>query len=465
MTLFDSRSGAATADWAYETFYDVDTGDRRHRARIIAMAASLAAHPAGEVCLVFPDPAEREGAYRLLSNEDVTGTHLEQAMASATVAACTNTSKVFVPVDGSSLGLSDKKRRRDIGAVGAWNKGGRGLLVQTALALDSEGTLLGMCAQMWWARTKKSSHKRRPVKEKETHYLVTTLRTAFDRLVAKIPKEAFVALLDRGYDCWPVLSLVNQGVGMILRAQYDRRLATDKKGSPEYLFDAVNQGAVRGQLYVDLEATAKRAARIAHLEVRVCRVTLSLKVGPKRREHVTMNAVDVRENKGPKKKRLHWLLLTTEACDSWAQIEAVVRAYSWRWRIEEFHRAWKKGGGNVEDTQLQSKEGLIKWATMHAAVATRTVKLCRLARTQPELPASQEFSESEIEALVLLSRKRRSPKKLKELSLSEAVDLLARVGGYAGAKSSGGPPGPTTVARGVEKMASAAQILALLREK
>ena len=464
MTLFDSRSGAATADWAYETFYDVDTGDRRHRARIIAMAASLAACPAGEVCVVFPDPAEREGAYRLLSNEDVTGAHLEQAMASATVAACVNSSKVFVPVDGSSLGLSDKACRRDIGAVGSWKKKGRGLLVQTALALDSNGTPIGVCAQMWWARTEKSPNKRRPVKEKETHYLVTTLRTAFERLVAKIPKEAFVALLDRGYDCWPVLALVNQGVGMVLRAQYNRRLATDKKGSPKYLFDAVDQGTLRGRLHIHLEETSKRAARIAHLEVRVCRVTLSLKVGPKRRENVTMNAVDVREINGPK-KGLRWLLLTTEACDSWAQIEAVVRAYSWRWRIEEFHRVWKKGGGNVEDTQLQSKEGLIKWATMHAAVAARAVRLCRLARTQPELPASEELSEPEIEALLLLSRKRRPPKTPKGLSLSEAVDLLARVGGYAGKSSSGGPPGPTIVARGVERMANAAQILALLKEK
>lgn len=470
MTLLDSQAGASTRSWAYETFGDLDTGDRRHRSRVLAMAATLAAHPAGEVCRVFADPAEREGAYRLLDNKDVTCAHLEEALASSTVTRClreAESSHVFVAVDGSSLSLKDLHLRRDVGAVGPWSQKGRGVLVQTALALDDRGTPIGVCAQTYWTRSERSEAKKRKDKDKETHLFVCTIRTAFERLTQELDPSQAVFLLDRGYDAHPILSLVNQGVQMVLRAQYNRRLVDGPAGQRRYLFDALEQSRVCDRDFtVELGATSKRPARTVRTEIRVCRVTLVLRVGASRREKVTLNVVEVREVGGPAKGGLHWRLLTTQACDTREQWRAVIEAYSFRWRIEEVHRAWKDGGGHVEDMGLQKREGILKWATMHFAVAVRAVRLSRLARTQPDLEANEEFSEEELQALTLLSRRRRRKKtSTTEWTLGEAVEWVARLGGYAGSASSGGPPGPATVGRGLEKMANAAEILALLREK
>ena len=42
---------------------------------------------------------------------------------------------------------------------------------------------------------------------------------------------------------------------------------------------------------------------------------------------------------------MKWLLLTSEPVESLAQALRVIDIYTHRWRIEEFHKAWKTGAG------------------------------------------------------------------------------------------------------------------------
>ena len=76
-----------------------------------------------------------------------------------------------------------------------------------------------------------------------------------------------------------------------------------------------------------------------------------------------------------------------------------------RWRIEEFHRTWKSGACNGEDTQLRSREAVIRWASMLAVVAVRIERLKRLSREEPTRSAADELSDIEIEVLLLLKRR------------------------------------------------------------
>ncbi len=187
-------------------------------------------------------------------------------------------------------------------------------------------------------------------------------------------------------------------------------------------------------------------------------------MGAKRRETVKLNAVLATEVRGPKTGSLRWMLLTTSPIETLEQVIDVVDGYTYRWRIEEFHRAWKSGGCNVEDTQLRSREAIQKWATMHAAVAARAVRLAQLARTRPNLPATEEFTQPEIDAAILLKKGRTKYRRGSQPPLGDMVRIVADLGGYTG-KSSGGPPGPTVVARGLERVAVAAEILELLARK
>ncbi|MEB2321411.1 MAG: hypothetical protein OZ921_02775 [Sorangiineae bacterium] len=73
----------------------------------------------------------------------------------------------------------------------------------------------------------------------------------------------------------------------------------------------------------------------------------------------------------PKTGSLRWMLPTTSPVDALERVLDVAFEYRCRWRIEELHRAWQRGGGNVEGTQLRRREAVQKWAAMHDAVTAR----------------------------------------------------------------------------------------------
>lgn len=464
MSLQEKR---ACHEWAYQTFGELDAGDRRRSRRAMAMAKAIAIRPAGTVTDVFDDAADREGAYRLLSNPAVSSQQLTDAMCIATARQCAAQSLVYVAIDGSSLSLSDSKAIRDIGGVGAWKDHGRGLQVISALAVDPDGIVVGVCAQSWWARLHPSPKRRcsrRKLQEKETRFARATWDDAVGCLREHAPQTRVVGVMDRGFDSTPVLQTCNDGAHFIVRAQHDRRLADGPRAGRKYLHATLATQPVLGTYQVDVPARGGRPARKALMQLRATPVTLQLPVTRKTRRPVQLNAVLAREVGGPRAASLSWLLLTTEPIDTFSHVVQLVGAYTFRWRIEEMHRVWKRGGGHVEDTQLRSREAIQKWATFHCAVATRALRLTQLARSNHDAPATEEFTQAEIDAAILL-RGKRTKRQLGEVPpLGEVVRMVADLGGYTG-KSSGGPPGATVIGRGLERVIVAALIVETLQPK
>jgi hypothetical protein len=197
--------------------------------------------------------------------------------------------------------------------------------------------------------------------------------------------------------------------------------------------------------------------------VRVARVSLALSVARDQRAPVEVTAVSVKETGYAGADRLHWLLLTTVPVVDSTSADDVIDGYARRWRIEDLHRTWKNGWCRVEQTQLRSRDALVRWATIHLAVAARAIRLTHLARTEPNKASSTEFSRDEIDAVLLLKKKRAKYRMGEDPPLGDLVRLIADLGGYTG-KSSGGPPGATVIGRGLDKIASLAEGLRLLRE-
>ena len=200
-------------------------------------------------------------------------------------------------------------------------------------------------------------------------------------------------------------------------------------------------------------AGPKRIARQALMVVRACRVTLDLRDKMTDRHHEAPVWAVCSQEQGTTpdgEQPLSWLLLTTYPVESFEDACQVVYAYTQRWRIEEFHRAWQTGDCDAQQMQLATAERRHKWATILGAVAMRAVRLTYLAREHPEAPATQEFAAEEIEAMRDLLPRRPLPP-TDELTVKEAVERVAKIGGYTGC-SSGGPPGTITLARGLKQV-------------
>jgi hypothetical protein len=436
-------------------------GDRRLADRLVRIGARAAYQPHGLVTQVFERAAEREGAFRFLENRRVPARDVSDVVFDATARACPE--DFFVAVDGSSLSLVERTAKRQLGGVGAWKDFGRGLHVQSALAIDTRGVPIGLCGQVWWARDIRAKRRKaHRAMEGETRFPVRLLQEMHARFEGKRPWYLF----DRGYDVWPILKFVaDTNVLATVRAVGTRRVF-DSDGRRRQLTEVLEAAPSFGTIQVDLAARQDRPTGSSTFELRACKVQVSLAVGRKRRELVRLGAVLVEEQSPPKGcSPIKWLLFTTHSIATREDVQRAAKTYALRWRIEDFHRAWKDGVCRVERTQLRSREALIKWATILAAVATRAARLTHLAREADAQtqPATSEFSDDEIEAIVVL-RKPKGIAPSHQPSLAQVVRWVADLGGYTG-KSSGGPPGATVIGRGLAKVEVLVEALPTLRAR
>src|SRR5688572_29694450 len=112
--------------WAAQEFGQARLGDARRTRRLVSMGAQALATPGGKLTEVFSESAEREGAYRFVENEDIEVQEIADAAHRATVRRCFGAPLAWVPIDQTSLNLTDDKRQKGLGAVGTHQKGARG---------------------------------------------------------------------------------------------------------------------------------------------------------------------------------------------------------------------------------------------------------------------------------------------------------------------------------------------------
>ncbi|WXB19694.1 IS4 family transposase [Pendulispora albinea] len=469
----DDSSGRDAREWAYEEFGHAELGDARRTARLVRMTASLAARPGGRVLEVFRSSAEQQAAYDFLSNEKVRSEDLLAAVRSATVRRCADESWVHVVVDGTSLRLTDWKREKGFGGVGSTQLGASGLKVIHAYAVSPQGVPLGVLNQQWWIRARRKKRidcQSRPLEDKETRHWVDAIRDATLALTAGGSKAWFQ--VDREGDrYWTLKALRDSGEWFTVRSTYAHRFVyAGNLRRLQRLRDVARKGKVRGTVELELRERVHRTARTARVVIRTTSVVLYTKESySDERMAVPLNVVDVKEVGTPPRgeKALHWRLLTNHGIVTREDVDGILHGYVQRWKIEELHRVWKSGACCVEQSQLRSAERVIKWAILAVVTAARIERLRMLARAKPDAPASLEFNDYELRALVLMKRK--YAKKTESIpddipTIADAIRWIAQLGGHAGHASSG-RPGSVTLRRGLEFITPVAIALELLENE
>ena len=464
---------SGSMQWAREEFGTAKLGDVRNSRRLVVVAAGAAKRPSGTVSAVFDRPADREGAYDFLENDKIKPHALVDAMGSAAAKRAAGHAFAFVAIDSSAVAITDKSREKGLGPVGPLNTVVRGLMVMNALAVSPEGVPLGLVEQRYWNRAptqkltpaeRTKRDQERAFEEKESSEFLEAAKSAHARLAAQNVRAWVV--IDRAGDARDILQGLH-GLGCLftVRASWNRVLS-EPEGSK--LQDSLDAAPSLGTYDIEIGRSGRRAARAATIEVRATPVTLHFRSRPLQDEAtLALYAVRLRET-GERADRIEWTLYTNVPVTSAERAQEVIESYRTRWRVEEFHRTWKKGDCNVEDAQLGSIEALKRWAIILAAVAARIERLKYLARKKPDTPASVELSAEEIEALTLGRRARRgtrrSPAKPVPAapSIGEAVAWIAELGGWIGLRN--GQPGSSTLARGLERLGYMVEGIALAKQ-
>lgn len=457
--MTDARS------WAEAEFGGAELGDARRTQRLVQIAVSVAERPRGCVTQVISDSAAREGAFRFIENDQVSSAAIGRATHLATAKRCAPHDVMIVAVDQATLTLTDRVGKPGFGRTGPGgvSKITGGFQVMSASAVREDGIVEGLLAQEWFARTHKvpdHSNDRRPLATRESGLWQRAIESAESALADEATNTHPWFQLDRGGDSRAVIEGAIDSHRLItVRSSHNRAL---ERGG--YLHGSMRRLRPLGTYDLQLPSTTGAKARVAHLSVRCTRVKLRLldERGCNRRV-VEMWCVHVAERASRRENRLEWWLLTTAPTLTFGDARTVIRNYTARWRIEEFHRAWKSGVCNIEDSQLRSADAFKRWATISAAVAARAERLKTASRAIPESSALSELSRDEIDAAIIIS-KTHAFAIGDELTLLQAVRLIADIGGYTG-KSSGGPPGVRVIQRGLEEVLVGSAVLRATRKK
>ncbi|MBK9032721.1 MAG: IS4 family transposase [Myxococcales bacterium] len=455
------------ASWARAEVGHAELGDARRTARLRRLLECAAASPGGRVTQVFDDDAEREAAYRFLESKRVAATAILDAHRVALGRRAAMFPYVYVAIDQSAMQVTD----RDGDAFGPISGGhtGTGVQAMSALVVAPDGVPLGLSALEMWTRSTERApdyrHDCRTVDERETRFWLAAAEQTATLMQTAAPQTLPWLQLDRGADSAHVLlDLAKLGVAYTVRASINRRIRT--RHGRRYLFDAVRRRPALGSYRLDVRRMGGVIATT--IEVRVARVVLDLAVGKRGQapwhplEVTLVEAREVGAGAGTDEPIL-WRLLTNHPTATLDDARAVIAGYTMRWRVEDFHLAWKSGTCRIEDSQLRSLGAFSKWATILATVAVRAQRLKTLARETPEIPALTEFSPDEIDAVLLLRRPKNYTPDVAP-TLGQLVRWIADLGGYTG-KSSGGPPGVRIISRALIKVEAVALALRTQRER
>ena len=449
--------------WAQRTFGGTELGDVRRTARLVRMARRAVRRPSGKVTEVFGRGAERQAAYDLLESDCADADAFTAALTRSTAHACSHHERVLVVLDGTSLTLTDRRQSKGLGRIGTFSANASGLKLINAIALTTAGEPIGVADQRWWTREERAprGHYRSADTRESVHWrdAVTNIGAVAGKLA---PDTKLHFLADREADAslliWKLLEL---GHEFTIRSNSNRKVLGSRGAAR--LRPALAQRDPIATMHVALLASPRRRARTAKLVIRAARLDVQM-----RDHHVQERRVQALTFVWAREERaggVDWMLVTNTDVTSAEDACEVVRRYTKRWRIEDFHRTWKSGLCRVEDTQLRSASAIIKWATILAAVAGRAEALRHNARERPDAPATTVLSDDEIEALVLLKediKSRVETVSADGLTVQQAVRWIADLGGYTGTHNSG-KPGPTTIGRGLDQLIPASIAIARLR--
>jgi hypothetical protein len=451
-------------DWSREEFADVELGDARLQRRLARIAAQVARQPDGCVTRAITAGADREAAFRFVENRSVDAAAIASASHRATARRCAREKSVVVALDQSTLSVTDRLGTKGFGRTTPTRRK-RGVEVMTALAIDAAGVSQGVLAQTWWLRSEERSphwhDDRRPERERESDMWRRSLLASRATLHEHAPGSRPWFQLDRGGDVGAVLRTATElDCELTVRAAHDRSIEGGRQ-----MRHALRRAPLLGGYELRVPRGYKRRARTARLVVHATPVRLHVAVDvrhPRRKRALDYFLVRVHELRAPRGiAPIDWTLLTTVAVRDFDDAMRVVRAYTRRWRVEDFHHAWKTGVCDIESSQLRSLPAFRRWATISAAVAARAERLKTTSRATPDVPALTELSRDEVDAAILLSRTKRFSKG-DDLTLEQAVRLIADIGGYTG-KSSGGPPGVKVILRGLDRVVVGASAIGLYR--
>lgn len=438
-------------DWAEEEWSSASLGDARLVQRLIELGRDRYARPQANIPQTCGSRAKTKAAYRFLDHERATLQNLIAPHIKATTRRVAKENVVLAIQDTTSLNYSTHPATENLGPIMSAPNGVVGLMLHGTLAVNAEGTPLGLLAAQCWARDpsefgKKAKRHSLPIEQKESNKWLTSFRAA-TAAAAACPDTTIVSVGDREADIYELFALAHQTPNaplLLVRAQHNRKLLEEQGRLSDHLTECPESGIQE----ILVPRKSNRPARIAQLSIRHSKVVLAPPTRKGDKAPLTIWAILAEEKEPPEGvEPLTWVLLTTAPTDSFEKACEHLSWYTKRWTIEVFHKTLKSGC-RIENRQLGSANRLEACLAIDLVVAWRIHHLTKLGRETPDVPCSIYFEEAQWRALTTFVTKKPTDK---PPTLREATRMVAVLGGFL-ARKGDGEPGTQTLWLGLQRL-------------
>jgi len=433
--------------WSEEIFGSAELGDKRLTKRLVSIGKQLSSTTGASLSKSCAgDEALLEGSYRFLRNDKVKANKIAES-AYESISRLAQASTLLLAIEDTTSIVYGHELSKQLGytsnKVDAKQKGYQ---VHSTMLMDgiTEKTI-GLISQNRWCRErdeygKRANRVKRLYEEKESYKWEKNSHELASRLGEKIKDT--ISVCDRDADLYEYVQYkVENNQRFIVRACHDRRL----ENIEDTLFKHLADASILGDYKIEIAQKSGRKKREVELELRATTVTL---VPPKRYngednrlKAITINIVHAKEKIIKSDDYLEWILLTTEKINTFEEARKVTRYYELRWRIEDFHKAWKTGT-KVENLRMQSKDNLEKMIVILSFVAIRLLQLKEhfeqdsLSKACDSPHACSELlTEPEWKVLWQTTEKKQLPKN--PPSAAWAFKAIAKLGGWTNSKRTG----------------------------
>ena len=434
-----------------DKYNSIELGDRTLSERFATALQQLGSAPEASVRKACGNASQSKAVYRLVDNVKTTVEAINKEQHEKTVERIRGSGVpiILVAQDTTTLKYTTLKETEGLGPIGSDHRS-KGLLLHSALALQTNGKPLGILNQKIWARppqeetNRSASEKRqrnieRNIEEKESYRWLETMERAEYGLTGE---QTVIHICDREGDIYEFYEKASrEGRKILVRRVKNRRIKDDQY---KYLEEYLNKQAVSGEMTVHVPADShtKREERDAQLQIRYGKVTVlrprDVKSLNKLAETVTIQVISAHEINVPDGvEGISWRLVTNLDVQDVETAREYIGWYARRWMIEMFHYTLKSGC-TVEKLQYDSADKLMKLIMMYSIIAAWIMWMTYLARTEPEASCEIELTPREWKILYCVAKQTKKPP-AKPPTIHQAVILIAMLGGFSGYKSSGFP--------------------------
>jgi hypothetical protein len=478
------KSGTPSARWAENEFATLVVKDPRRVKRWRKMATDFHALPGASIPQASGSWAASKACYRLVESRAISPECVFQSHCDATVRRIDASSEeqvLLVAQDTTTLNFSSRPNTKGLGPIGNKADTLQGIFVHGSLCLGARsGNVFGLLGAEIWARDAAQfkagpagARNRKPIEEKESHRWLESWRKA-DALYHRLGgRHRVVSVADREGDIYEAFALCLQskaarggGADLLVRSQHNRK----KNGGPQPeqgSWQHVENLPMAARIKVAVPRSAGKPARSANLELRYAKMELKAPAHKTKYlgldEPLVLWLVVAKEVAPPDGvEAVCWRVWTTVEIGSGKQAEEIIGWYAKRWMIEELHRILKSGC-KVEERQLDSIEKLSLVLALDLIVASYLLGLSKAAREQPGQAVSAWLGRDQWQALYCYTHKTNDlPPDAP--SLKNAVDWIARLGGFLNRKRDG-PPGAQVLWRGMRRLEDITEAYRIFRNQ